>query len=291
MPRQTKYAVCCVCGLVVCRAAMVEVVVAASRAHYEGLVVVVGSAANSSRAAERLRFHVLVPPTESTQEVEALLQCTCPRSSLVVRSFELGTWASGARLTDKSRLAEPLNFARFFVAELLPAASTAVYLDSDVLVRGDLLDLHAEAQAKLDGQPDALVAVVPRDYKRVCGHVVVDCDKVPNPDELHAFNAGVLVVDLERWREARMLQVVEAWVLANHKDRLYALGSNPPLVLAVRDRFVRLHPTWNCMRGLRKQHAHNANCWLEARIRHYPGDHKPWAELPPRSAWGKCAAQ
>lgn len=277
--------------------AAVEVLVAASRSHYPGLIAVVGSAANSSAKPEELRFHLLVSEDESPDEIRAALSCACPSSSLMVQRFTLGNWARGSQLTTNARLAEPLNYVRFFIGQLLPHASTAIYLDSDVHVQDDLLKLHNEARRKLDAEPRALVAVVPRDHKKVCGHLI-DCQKVTNiQDRLHAFNAGVLVFDLVRWRAEKMLDQVERWVIANQRGGLYALGSNPPLVLAVQDRFVRLDPRWNCMHGLRRQHEHNLRCWPDAKIRHFPGDTKPWSTIDSLhrtiSDWGgtpQCAS-
>ena len=76
------------------------------------------------------------------------------------------------------------------------------------------------------------------------------------------------------------------WIDANFNSepRIYSLGSNPPLVLAVGDAFVRLDERWNCMHGLRRQHRHNTRCWAGAFVRHFPGDEKPWDMAPARAA-------
>ncbi|KAJ8613678.1 hypothetical protein CTAYLR_003127 [Chrysophaeum taylorii] len=170
-----------------------------------------------------------------------------------------------------------------FLGDLLPSTNRAIYLDSDVFVRRDLGRLDDDAALLFELDPEAVVAVAPRDFKKVCR--VVDCPKVADlgakPSDLHAFNAGVVVYDLDRWRRLGMREEAHKWILANAYSRIYALGSNPPFVLAVRSNFARLDPRWNCMRGTHKQHAHNLRCWDDAYIRHYPGDDKPWHHQDP----------
>ncbi|EGB02112.1 hypothetical protein AURANDRAFT_69187, partial [Aureococcus anophagefferens] len=137
-----------------------------------------------------------------------------------------------------------------------------------------------------------VLAAAPRDFKRVCDHLV-NCGaaavraRFADPARaLHAFNAGVVVFDLDRWRRRRLAADVERWVATNAAadPPIYRLGSNPPLVLAVGEDWARLDPRWNCMRGIHRQHPHNTACWRDAFVRHYPGGAKPWAMAPADAA-------
>ena len=262
----------------------VEVMVAASRNHYGGMVAVVASAAAQSGS---LSFLLVVRKGEDLVLVEKAARCAGRDSVVRVVDFDLGDWPfGGARpLSHKQpRLSDALNYARFFVGDLFPEDSEVIYLDSDVLVMKDLNVLRAEAAKAFLETPSASVAVVPRDFKKVCGHVV-DCQKAARFEnvtletmekKLHAFNAGVVVIHVKRWKDQGLKEKVETWIARNNDGGLYDLGSNPPLVLAVKDDFVRLDLRWNCMRGIRRQHSHNAACWPGAFIRHFPGDDKPW---------------
>jgi len=188
-------------------------------------------------------------------------------------------------LSAKKRLAEPLNYVRFFVTDYFNTGRV-IYLDSDVLIRNDLALLDTAAAVGFSENPDASVAIVPRDYKKVCGHVVhcTVAAKFANTtteqlsQRLQAFNAGVFVINLQNWRNFRIKEKVAYWIRLNLQYRIYDLGSNPPLVLAIAQDYVRLDPHWNCLRGLRKQHYHNTICWDQAYIRHFPGDLKPWKQ-------------
>ena len=176
---------------------------------------------------------------------------------------------------------DPLNYARFFVGELLPQARRCIYLDTDVFVERSLADLDDAARRLFDEHGKAVIAAVPRDFKKPCDGVV-NCELpvVRSRGEMHSFNAGVVVFDLDRWRRTERLDSVARWIARNEasQGKVYKLGSNPPFVLAVGPDLVRLDPRWNCMRGIHRQHAHNTRCWGGAFIRHYPGGAKPWEE-------------
>ena len=182
--------------------------------------------------------------------------------------------------------------ARFFVGDLLPEARRAIYLDADVVVEASLAGLDGAAAAAFAANASAVLAAAPRDFKRVCDHLV-NCGaaavraRFADPARaLHAFNAGVVVFDLDRWRVRRLAADVERWVATNAAadPPIYRLGSNPPLVLAVGEDWARLDPRWNCMRGIHRQHPHNTACWRDALVRHYPGGAKPWAMAPADAA-------
>ena len=98
------------------------------------------------------------------------------------------------------RLRDPLNYARFFVGELLPQARRCIYLDTDVFVERSLVDLDDAARQLFAEQSNAVIAAVPRDFKKPCDGVV-NC-KLPmvrSRGEMHSFNAGVVVFELDRW--------------------------------------------------------------------------------------------
>ena len=118
----------------------IHVVIAANRAHRAGLLNVVASAVNATGVdAERLRFLLLAPKGEGEGLAQEAFCAARRRGRVVAREFSPQLINNPEALSANSRLAEPLNYARFFVDRLLPAdAETAIYLDSDVTVRASL---------------------------------------------------------------------------------------------------------------------------------------------------------
>ena len=100
-----------------------------------------------------------------------------------------------------------MTYARLLLPDVLPrGVSRALYLDTDVLVLDDLTALWT-----LDLQ-GAVVAAVP------------DIDSQTNADRLRSdlkadspvyFNAGVLLVDIERWREQQISEKALQYLQAN----------------------------------------------------------------------------
>ena len=129
----------------------IHVVIAANRAHRAGLLNVVASAVNATGVdAERLRFLLLAPKGEGEGLAKEAFCAARRRGRVVAREFSPQLINNPEALSANSRLAEPLNYARFFVDQLLPAdAATAIYLDSDVTVRASLAALGASSTSRL----------------------------------------------------------------------------------------------------------------------------------------------
>ncbi|KAH8048656.1 glycosyl transferase [Aureococcus anophagefferens] len=120
---------------------------------------------------------------------------------------------SAPRGPSYGNLRSPLNFARFYLADLLPDADRVVYLDADAVAVRDVADLYDGA---FSGSASSVVAAAPRDqrvcYDRnasrpgvfYCGDARARARAAlgfPDPEaDLEAFNAGVLALHLGRWR-------------------------------------------------------------------------------------------
>lgn len=109
-------------------------------------------------------------------------------------------------------LASDLNFARFYLSEILEGdAEKVVYLDADTIVLADVAVLYDET---LTAANDELFAAVSRKNKKICGAFlncgVAGVDSllrvhgITDPEEqLDAFNAGIMVIHLRRWKLAQ----------------------------------------------------------------------------------------
>lgn len=99
----------------------------------------------------------------------------------------------------------------------------------------------------------------------------------PLEPELPTFNAGVLLIDLQRWRRQN-LTADSAWWMAQHAaaaDGLWALGSQPPLHLALHKRWAALPASWN-LDGLGRVGNLSPAQLRAAKLLHWTGKKKPW---------------
>lgn len=108
-------------------------------------------------------------------------------ASITFRDFPLAAVADLLRSKTVSRM----SYARLFAAEMLPAeAKRAIYLDMDMVVRRDVLELTAF---------DLAGAVVGATANGPSGDGRRELARLGVPGDNY-FNAGFLLIDLEAWR-------------------------------------------------------------------------------------------
>lgn len=172
------------------------------------------------------------------------------------------------------------TYYRLLIPQLLPAEfNKAIYLDSDMIVNGNLEELWnipLDDKYLLAVQDDVQLYISMSDGLRNYQ------DHGISPDEKY-FNAGLLVIDLEKWRRENIgLKVMEyiqqnrEYVIANDQDGLNA-------VLA--GKWKEIHPRWNQMPKI-----YNYSSWQESPhsediyqellhkpyIIHFTNPPKPW---------------
>lgn len=92
------------------------------------------------------------------------------------------------------------TYLRLFISEMFPEYDKALYLDCDIAVNGDISRLFEIPLGR------SLVAAVPEDVMAridVFGRYVETCLDIPRAEY---FNAGILVMNLKRFRSERILE-------------------------------------------------------------------------------------
>ena len=176
------------------------------------------------------------------------------------------------------------TFYRLFLTELLPQdVHKVIYLDVDMIVRKSLQPLW-----DLDMTEYAIAGVPDMDeYEHV------QSKRLPYPMETGYLNAGLLVINIDYWREHKMFPVFMSFIkenksilLAHDQDTLNCLFYNKKKVLS---------PYWNFQNGFLyhdKKYRKNLDSEIEKvkkdpAIVHYTG-RKPWdinCNNPQRFAW------
>jgi lipopolysaccharide biosynthesis glycosyltransferase len=164
-----------------------------------------------------------------------------------------------------------VTYARLLMGELLPRdIDRILFLDCDLIVRGDLGELW-------DTDLKDRTAGAVRDVLGYSWHSTLEL-----PLGAPYFNAGVMLVDLRRWRELdigrRGLDLVR-----NHADRLH-WWDQCALNLVLHDDWTSLDPKWNFQTGevgvndggiyrFRRMIPQTRDT---VRIAHFTTDSKPW---------------
>lgn len=85
------------------------------------------------------------------------------------------------------------------------------------------------------------------------------------------FNAGVYMVDLEKWRAQDLTETMRAFAQKNREEVIYKFGSQPPLTLTFKEDFEHLPKNWNVKLGKSTEEQVEDACLL-----HWAGADKPW---------------
>jgi lipopolysaccharide biosynthesis glycosyltransferase len=175
---------------------------------------------------------------------------------------------------------------RVLVPQLFPSLDRLLFLDLDLIVTESLRALW---ETDLEGGYVAAVTnVLPRHYADALAAAGFDCSTY--------FNAGVLLMDLERMRKDRCVEAMVDYGVSN-ADRL-VLRDQDALNAVLGRRRLALDPRWNCMNSF-FVYSWSADVFdtdaLEAAkrnpaIRHFegPGINKPWhrgSESPMRELY------
>lgn len=184
---------------------------------------------------------------------------------------DLPTWGRMPRTT----------YQRLLLPDLLPDLGKLVWLDCDVVVAADLGRLW---DIDMDGRPALAVQdmVVPHVSSRLG---IRDFRALGIPAEAKYFNAGVMVLDLQRWRRddvaGRALEYLRAG-----GDRVL-LWDQEGLNAALHGRWGELDPRWNQNASVagrrffrRPRHMDAATYRLVVEdpwVVHYCGNLKPWS--------------
>lgn len=161
------------------------------------------------------------------------------------------------------------TYDKLAIARWMPAGEPrAIWLDADLLVLGDLAALWRSdlRSAVLAATQDPRVPTIGSRFG-VRAHA--SCGLAPRAKY---FNAGVMVIDLERWRASDVEGDALAY-LRRHREQVY-FWDQEALNVAAATRWSELSPLWNWTVSGAAAAVRAAPG--EPRILHFSGNLKPW---------------
>jgi len=175
------------------------------------------------------------------------------------------------------------TYLRLFVDQLLPTeADRVLYLDADMLVRTDLTPLYqADLQGKTIGAVrDLVIADLSHPYSGITDYMQRGL-----PSDGHYFNAGLLLIDLNRWRSERLGHAILEYARQHGGQGNF---DQDALNASVHRDWTELDLTWNVQGSVLLLDEHPSHPWVEemralradllrdpATV-HFSGTIKPW---------------
>ncbi|KHN12736.1 Putative galacturonosyltransferase-like 2 [Glycine soja] len=233
------------------------------------------------RQRQRQRQHQRVPPTRHN-----LQRIPLPEFPTLPHTFDDSQVSGLISTSIRSALDCPLNYARSYLPSLLPlCVRRVVYLDSDLVLVDDIAKLATTSL----GENNNVLAAPEYCNANFTSYFTPTFWSNPSLSLTFAdrkqkacyFNTGVMVIDLERWREGDYTRKIEEWMELQKRMRIYELGSLPPFLLVFAGNIVSVDHRWNQhglggdnFRGLcRDLHPGPVS------LLHWSGKGKPWVRL------------
>ena len=188
------------------------------------------------------------------------------------------------RITEKLQTTGHVTVASYYwlpMGEILPTdIHRVIYMDADILVRGDIGELwnFSLGNSVVGAVPDIVVSP-PKKLEKYARAVR---ERLGLHPDAPYFNSGVLLVDLDRWRETRV--GLDAFNFARcHADRM-TFTEQCALNWVLRDRWTPLPERWNLQThmivtfrwGFMDYSSDAKEQAQAATIVHFTGDSKPW---------------
>jgi len=176
------------------------------------------------------------------------------------------------------------NYARFAMDSLLKKQPKAMWVDVDTVIKCDVVPMVRNALS--DKTSANIIAAVPGE--RAPRGFAKGVREQYNLTV--SFNAGVYVVDLDKWRSEKMTTKICEIALKNRKEAMYSLGSQAPMALAIGNKFEQLPWIWNAKVSNFDRNDRQANA-EEACLLHWSGRYKPWEQDGPhKDLWKPYAS-
>ncbi|KAI3412341.1 Hexosyltransferase, partial [Psidium guajava] len=270
----------------ICSAGAVHVAMTLDAAYLRGSMAAIFSALQHSSCPENICFHFAVAASVAPADricLRRAVAASFPYLCFGVYAFDDAAIAGLISTSIRSALDRPLNYARNYLAELLPpCVRKVVYLDSDLVLVDDVAKLAA---TPLDG--DAVLAAPEYCNANFTSYFTPTFWANPTLSLTFEgrracyFNTGVMVIDLKKWREGDYTTKIVEWMELQKRMRIYELGSLPPFLLVFAGRIAPVDHRWN-QHGLGGDNFRGLCRGLhpgQVSLLHWSGKGKPWVRL------------
>ncbi|KAI0501477.1 hypothetical protein KFK09_016422 [Dendrobium nobile] len=260
---------------------LVHVAMTLDVAYLRGSIAAINSVLQHSSCPQSIYFHFLA--SKAIPYLNSTISTTFPFLPFLIHPFDPSLVSDLISTSIRAALDRPLNYARSYLPRLLPSCiSRVVYLDSDLILVDDIAALAATPipSPSILAAPEYCNAnftsyFTPTFWSNPSLSIVFEGRNACY------FNTGVMVMDLDRWREGGYTEKIEEWMELQKRMRIYELGSLPPFLLVFAGRIAAVDHRWNQhglggdnFRGLcRDLHPGPAS------LLHWSGKGKPWARL------------
>ena len=251
--------------------------------YIRGTMAAVLSILQHSTCPENLSFYFLSAHSEAN--LFSAIKSTFPYLNFKIYRFDLNLVHGKISKSIRQALDQPLNYARIYLADIIPSnVGRVIYLDSDIVVVDDIVKLwDVDMEDKVVAAPEYCHANFTQ-YFTDAFWSDQEFSKTFHGRNPCYFNTGVMVMDVDKWRKGEYTQKVEEWMAVQKNKRIYHLGSLPPFLLVLAGNIKAVDHRWN-QHGLGGDNFKGKCRNLHPgpiSLLHWSGKGKPWLRLDSR---------
>ncbi|KAF5745294.1 galacturonosyltransferase-like 3 [Tripterygium wilfordii] len=261
--------------------AIIHIAMTLDATYLRGSVAGVLSVLQHAECPENIVFH-FIATNRRALELRGIISNTFPYLNFHVYHFDTNLVKGKISSSIRRALDQPLNYARIYLADLLPVSvRRIIYFDSDLIVVDDVSKLwNINLGRHVLGAPEYCHANFTNYFTSRFWSNTAFAGSFRGRKPCY-FNTGVMVIDLWKWREGKYTERLENWMRIQKRYRIYELGSLPPFLLVFAGNVEGVEHRWN-------QHGLGGDN-LEGRCRnlhpgpvsllHWSGKGKPWLRI------------
>ncbi|CAN1151327.1 Probable galacturonosyltransferase-like 9 [Linum perenne] len=273
-----------------CDPNLIHIAMTLDSEYLRGSMAAVHSVLKHASCPENVYFHFIAAEFDPTtpRALSRVVRLTFPSLRFHVHIFREDTVINLISSSIRQALENPLNYARNYLGELLdPCVKRVIYLDSDLVVVDDIQKLWSTplTGSRVIGAPEYCHANFTKYFTPALWSDPV-MSRVFRSRTPCYFNTGVMVMDLEKWREGNYRKKIELWMEIQKQKRIYELGSLPPFLLVFAGNVAAIDHRWN-QHGLGGDNVRGSCRSLHpgpVSLLHWSGKGKPWVRLDEKSA-------
>ncbi|XP_021750508.1 probable galacturonosyltransferase-like 4 [Chenopodium quinoa] len=251
--------------------------------YLRGTMAAVLSILQHSTCPENFVFHFLSERHEP--EIFSNIASTFPYLNFKIYRFDSNRVRGKISKSIRQALDQPLNYARIYLADILPFdVNRVIYLDSDIIVVDDILKLwEVDLGEKVVAAPEYCHANFTTYFTDAFWSDGILSNTFHGRRPCY-FNTGVMIIDVNKWKKQGYNQKLEEWMMVQKLKRIYHLGSLPPFLLIFAGKIKAVDHRWN-QHGLGGDNFEGKCRSLHPgpiSLLHWSGKGKPWLRLDSR---------
>uniref|UniRef100_A0A6M2F065 Hexosyltransferase n=1 Tax=Populus davidiana TaxID=266767 RepID=A0A6M2F065_9ROSI len=260
--------------------AIIHIAMTLDATYLRGSVAGVLSVLQHAVCPENVVFHFIA--THRRADLRRTITSTFPYQTFHLYHFNTDLVKGKISSSIRRALDQPLNYARIYLADLLPmSVRRIIYFDSDLILVDDVAKLwNINLGAHVLGAPEYCHANFTNYFNSRFWSNSAYAASLRGRRACY-FNTGVMVIDLGKWREGKYTERLEYWMKVQKKYRIYELGSLPPFLLVFAGDVEGVEHRWN-QHGLGGDNLEGLCRDLHpgpVSLLHWSGKGKPWLRL------------